>query len=329
MVTKAKYASITSCTNNYLPYLNAQLNSFDSVGHSHDVHVLAVNVDDRYKDYIERAGKIDWPFGLYFHEKKYEDYLKYGSLRQIAQKMRWDEMVVLSKFCRYDALLEFDYYDAIVLLDVDMMVVHNFEKFFELVKDTKYIIGCNERFKWWLNGFILEGDEGRDYPHIPMDWMICNAPLFFSPQHNIKFMECAVKTAGSLKDKNGKYYSDIMTMNFALWMAGVTENVIALPAYAWTGVHLTYTDITTRIYNRAGKKWLSWCGEPVYIIHGRWDKEGCEAGWLSNQQKRYDELKLSEEVEKKLKGEVNTTINQIKDQFIFYNEKCKLRLEGE
>jgi len=322
-----KFASLTSCTNNYLPYLNAQLNSFDYMGHSHDVHVLAVNVDDRYRNYIERAKKVDWAFKLYFHEKKYEDYSKYGTLRQIAQKMRWDEMVVLSKFGRYDSLLELAYYDAVVMLDVDMMIVHNFEKFFELVENTKYIIGANERFKWWLDTFILEGEEEKKYPHVPMDWMICNAPLFFSPKYNEKFMQYAIKSAGSLKNKDGVYYSDIMTMNFALWMAGVTDNVIALPAYAWTGVHLTYTDITTRIFNRAGKNWLSWCGEPVYIIHGRWDKEGCEAGWLSNQQKRYNELQLPEQTENRLKGEVNSTIKQIKEQFRFYSEECKLRVE--
>lgn len=200
-----KFASITSCTNNYLPYLNAQLNSFDCMRHSHDVHVLAVNVDDRYREYIERAKKVDWTFELYFHERKYDDYPEYGTFRQISQKMRWREMIVLSKFCRYHALKELSYYDSLVLLDVDMMIVRNFEKFFELVKDTKYIIGCNERFKWWLDSFILEGENDEVYPHIPMDWMICNAPLFFAPKHNKEFMECAIKTAGSLKNEKDEY----------------------------------------------------------------------------------------------------------------------------
>jgi len=327
---KHQYAIMVSCTANYVQYLNALLNSVDYTNHPVDVHIIAVtgnkkDEDEAFNTYLDKLDTYkDLSFHPIVHKRAYSDYEHYGAYRKIAQNMRWPELVVTSKMGRYGKLEEMTEYAAIVMLDVDMMIVHNIMHFFKLVENTKIIIGCNERYKWALNNYCIEGQ--KDFPEMPMDWMICNAPLFLDPKHNGKFLQTAAKYVGTIQNKKGEYVSDIISMNVALWLAGVQDNIVALPNYAWTGVHLGYTDITTYIQNRGGNFWKAWNGEKVYILHGRWDVDGCERGWRRNQEKRYDELELNETVRKRWMNQMEHVFKQIKDQYTFYNEKWKIRL---
>ena len=313
METNSKYAVLTSCSGNYKQYMNVFLNSLDFCGHTHDVHVITVDMDE---EYLKKALDTKWTFKLFTHKRERKDFEQFES---------YNSLMLTSKRCRYPALEEYsEPYDVMCLIDIDMMIVNNFMKFFELVDGTDMIIGCNERFKWPLDRYVL---KGYDFPKIYMDWMICNAPTLFSPVHSKELLKAMIKCSRELTNRDGEYPSDLFTMNVALWVAGATDRVVMLPAYAWTGVHLTYTDITTRIMKKGGQKWVSWCGEPVYIIHGKWDRNSTAEQAFKNQQKRYNELNLSEDVRKKLNGTVNSTIKQIQNEFKFFNTECKLKLE--
>ena len=305
----AKYASLVSCTKNYTQYLNAQLNSMDAVGMTHYVHVLAIDMDE---DYLKKIEDADWTFNLTVHRFSSNDFAMYGGDRDAAQKSRY---ATLPNFVQYDALL---------LLDVDMLIVKNLTPYFDMVQNTDYIIGCNERFKWQLEQFVW---EGKQLPKMPMDWMICNSPLFFDPKQNMKFIDMSRATAKRLVDQEGKRPADLYTMNVALWLAGITDKVIALPNYVWTGVHNGYIQIFTRIQKINKREWRSFSGEPVYIIHGRWDGVNPESWYLAEQQKRYDELMIPAIMQEKLKRDVQSTIKQIKDEFVFFNTQCKCVLE--
>ena len=305
-----RFASLVSCTDNYKQFLNAQLNSFDYYGHKHDVHIIALDVDP---EYLDRILETDWTFNVIIHEKKLEDYERLAGMGKN----------MISKKARYEALVDMLDYDALLFLDADLFCVNNVTPFLDMVAGTDIIVGVNERFKWRLDEFSYENER---LPARRMDWMICNAPTFFSPRRNESFIRTANAAATKCKNipKNA-IPSDLFTMNLALYLAGVTENVVALPAYSWTGVHQQYLNIFYRI-SKKGERWVSESGEPVYMIHGRWDRPATWEGMLREQEKRYNEVGMGDEHKKKYRAKTDATIREIRAQYDFFNNGYKLKL---
>lgn len=318
-----KYAMLTSCTDNYTSYMNAFLNSLDFYGMDIDVHIICIEVNEAYLKQVEGT---DWSFNLILHRHKFSDFEQFCNKRFQIQKARY---IISSKKSRYKEAAEiFNSYEAVCMMDIDMMIVRDLSMFFDLVTNTPYLIGCNERFKWPLNSFKLNGDV---LPVTSMMWMLCNAPLFFDPRQNQRFINACYTTANDMEHvvKPNEEPSDIYTMNVAIWLAGKTEDILPLPQYAWVGNHTGYFNYYSRIFIKDGK-WWSFTGEPVYIIHGRWDKPDVDIlGYKHELQKRYKELQLNEEVEEKFKRDVDTSVKHIRKQFDIYNNNCKLPYLGE
>lgn len=300
-----KYATFTSCTQNYVSCLVAQLNSMDYYDHNFDVHILAIDIDE---DFLRKLENKEWSFNLIIHRTSKADIDYVGD--RVPKKIRYK---FISDHCQN--------YDAVLFLDVDILFVSNITRFLDLVNGTPYLIGCNEKFKWAMNNYyLIEEDSHTSLPKIQMEWMVCNSPIFMSPKFNKDFWSIAWDT--SLKLMSGmknKPPSDLFTMNVAIWRANIQDRVILLPSYAWIGNHNGYFNIYTRIVKKQGK-WKSMCGEPVYMIHGRWDKDGSENYYVNEQEKRYRELKLSEDMKNKYRNKMRDTIEQIKAEHKFFRE---------
>jgi len=289
-----QYGALVSCTGNYLPYLRALLNSFDEHKMSLDMHLLLL--DCKFEQ------EKEYSFNVYCHEYALDDFrskIKNQTDGNIAKKSRY---LYIKKLPDYNVLL---------LLDADLMLVRNIQKFFDMVNGTDVILGVSERFKWPLDKFHL---EGKQLPDIRMKWMVCNVPLFFCPERNKRFVKEAERCALHVTNDDGSFPSDIYTMNIALYTSGSVDKVISLPNYAWTGVHTSYINPWTRIYKKDGK-WESFCGEPVYMLHGRWDQDRCEAWYFSELEKRFNELSLPDNVKNKHRNLALATVNQIKEEF--------------
>jgi hypothetical protein len=310
------YAAFTSVTDNYRQYANVLLNSLDYHGHVLDFHLLAIDVP---KSWIDQMMSIDWTFNLTIHHFELE----------MVQKMFDTGKNIASKKLRYfflSAGLLKDYV-GVVLLDADMFVVRNITPFFKMVANTDVILGVNERFKWYLDKYTVN-NEGL--PKRKMDWMICNAPLFFSPYKQARFIRHAFDNATAVRDlsRDGAVPSDLFTMNVSLFTSGAYENVVQLPHYAWTGVHIGYTDLLSRISKQADGMWYSWFGDYVYMIHGRWDRAAAANGYLKNTEKRYDELGLPPATKEKHRKQAISTLNQIRNEWMFFNSKHKAKWRG-
>jgi len=288
-----KYGALVSCTSNYLPYLRALLNSFNEQGMTIDFHLLLLDCDfEQEKEY---------GFDVYQHKHKLSDF-------RARIKNQTDGNV--AKKSRYLYIKELPNYDVLLFLDADLMLVRNIQKFFDMVNGTDVILGVSERFKWPLSTFYL---EGKQLPDIRMKWMICNVPLFFCPERNQRFVEEAERCSLHITNNDGSFPSDIYTMNIALHISNSVNRVVELPNYAWTGVHTSYLNPWTRIYKKDGK-WESFCGEPVYMLHGRWDQDKCEAWYLSELRKRFNELQLPENQQEKHWKLALATIEEIKKE---------------
>lgn len=291
-----KYASVTSCTQNYSQYLIAQLVSMHRHGHTFDVHVLCIDMDEGFLKGLENR---EWSFNLYLVRDKSDE-----SIDRYAKKARY-------KFASAVA----PNYGALLFLDVDLMFVANVTKFLDLVADTDWILGCNERFKWNMAKYYLWNEAKFEFPHREMMWMICNAPVFV-PYSQAKFWQVAWETSYQLrKCSDDKIPSDLFTMNVALWRTGIEDKVIPLPNYAWTGVHNGYLNIYTRAFKKGGVEWRSVNGEPIYMLHGRWDKPNAEKYYLKEQEKRYNELALPDSIKAKHRKLTDKTIQLIKEEY--------------
>ncbi len=171
--------------------------------------------------------------------------------------------------------------------------------------------------------------NGKQLPRRKMDWMICNAPLFFSPEMNDAFIKHAYKNATAVVEtEKNKVPSDLFTMNVSLFTSGAYQNVVQLPHYAWTGVHIGYTDILSRVSKQADNMWYSWFGDYVYMIHGRWDRAAAANGYMKNTEKRFKELGLPDKIADKFRKQAISTLNQIRDEWMFFNTKHKAKWRG-
>jgi len=317
---RSPYAIATSFTPNYAQYLVALLNSLDYHGHDNvDVHVLAVDPNEKI---LRKIMAVDWCFNLMIMPSyEFVDFsdTRYESLAMTAKKSRYSFLQGIMRKTTYDALL---------FMDCDMFFTANVTRFFEMVRGTDILLGCNERFKWNMNRFMYKGQELKD---VTMHWMVCNAPLFFCPSRNRKLVFWMNEMAKHLSNiSDGKRPSDLYTMNVAIGISGKDKDVISLPDYSWTGVHSSYLHWLTRavlINTHAGHdEMFSLTGEKVYVIHGRWDKSNAGAYELSELEKRYNELRLDENVKTSLRAASQRSITDIKKAWNFYTTQHKLSL---
>ena len=306
-----RFAAITSATDNYVPFLNAQLNSLDRLGVRLDFHLVAIDIN---ADYLARAKAAEWSFNLIVHEKHMENLeLFYQGKNLQSKKSRYQAMAEIGRSSQYEGM---------IMLDCDMMIVKDFTPFLDMVAGTNIIVGCNEKFKWNLSRYCM---NGKPLKNMSMYWFICNSPLFFDPRHQYIFLKFAYQTASELKEIDGKTPSDLFTMNVALYLSGRQDKVIALPSHCWVGNHVSYFNMTTRIFKR-GDRWQSLTGEPVYSIHGRWHKQDSDRSHRNQMKKKYDELELSESVRDRLEKDMDQTMMQIRNEFNYLNTECKLRI---
>ena len=307
--------ALTSCTENYTPYLNAQLNALDFYGHDKrlDFYLVAI---DMAPAYLTRIREADWSFNLVIRERKIQDYEHLGDSKNLqSKKARYTELA---------RILSHEHYDAACNLDADLFPVRNIMPFFEMVAGTEAIIGANERIKWFMDEFSF---RGKRLPRERMTWMVCNCPLFFDPAAHTRFLATALEASTGIWNENKQSVpSDLFTMNLALYLSGAYTHVIQLPAHAWTGVHTQYLDVRHRI-TKNGDGFVTDQGEPVYMIHGRWDREATWRGMQNELEKRYNELGMDEEKKHRQRALAKATIRQIREQFEYFNTQRKVKLE--
>jgi hypothetical protein len=318
----AAYAALTSCSANYIQYLTALLNSLDRLDMAGlDVHVVLIDMPAAH---VRRLQQTRWSFRLVLQEKTYDDFPQYAGRRDIATKARYGvPETLISKKCRYERMAKLADYRAALFLDADMMVVNDLRPFFELVEGTDLIVGCNEGFKWNMSRFKLGGET---LPSMHMHWMICNAPLFFDPRRHRRLMEEIRHANENLVDGHDCSPGDLYCLNIALWRTGLTGRIVALPSHSWTGTHQGYLHWTSRIFQSHGR-WVTRTGEPVYIIHGRWDRDGAENYHLNELEKRYDELGLDDDHRRRLRKQAGESVRQIKRQYHELIQNGKLPLK--
>lgn len=305
----SKYAFIVAANSRYLPGLNAILNSLEVAKNTHDVVVLPYKITERYIDRVDRS-----PFGFKVHWLPIEE-----------EEVLWlgEGEVLMRKRYEMPSILG---YDAVCILDADMMIFRDVSSFFKIAAETEIILGCGLEQKryYGLKNHQYPAGSGR-YLFDPEHWndrdLAC-APLFAGPRWYEALRKSYRICADHPHEERFKA-PDMDALNICLLAAGSYDHTVCLSQRNWTGLHETFMKAHSRIVDMHGKPFTE-DGEEIYIAHGQfWNKTW--RGWqIENQLAMVDrEFDKSESYKSRSRGSWEHLIRL----YQYYAEKCTINIE--
>lgn len=277
----SKYAFIVGVTGTYTPELVAMLNSLDYVGNTADVHVFGIELEPVVTEQFSK--------------------LSYKAIHHAVSEKEWEEShgrseVVCRKRYWYAAEVGQDY-DAVCVLDADLIWVRNPVQYFVMAEKTGYIYGPGK-----------EQNKVYDHPHHQFrgEWVIeegyyndkdmCNCPVFLDAKKHgealrksWEWFDTDFNSDANTVGTNMKC-PDMDCMNIAFIKYAGKDNLVVLPGIQWLGTNEQMLKPYMRVINdRNLIKTES--GIPIYCYHGqfyhkRWrdcqldNRHQCASGYL-------------------------------------------------
>lgn len=278
-----KYAFIVSACSKYIPELTALLNSLEQLGNKHDVFVIGYKLPADFTSQFEK---------LTFHVEHYaipeEEARQYGGESEILCRKRY-----------WYAAEWGQKYNAVCVLDADMIIVRNLDNFFEIAALTEQILGVTLEQKTTygtdvdshFHQRVLGAHMVKTPTWNPKD--MCCTPMFI----NARTYENQLKKAWDIftwgfPDTNFKA-PDQQAFNMILVAENLTDRVTLLPNMCFVGSNEKLLKPYTRVTVQTDANLWTESGEPIYIFHGqfykaRWrnnqiiSRRGCASGYLGD-----------------------------------------------
>ncbi len=250
----AKYALVvTDSGGGYTYGVNALINGLKYYGNEVTFHHLYLKpLAKAWSESVQNSDEFD------FKSIDLEELSKNPSYPKLSKKLGRPG---LCKFYRYYyCALELAEYDAVCIMDADMMVVNNIMPWFEVAARTgKIIMPNNDMSPLEHNCYDQNKIGGGSSPPLH------NMPLFFKPSSITKSIFL------SIMEMHEKWkVSDMASLNHAIIEAGQMENVLVLPCCLW----LIQSPWNIRLVHRkiGGLKYLMLhkMGDKVNAIHRPW-----------------------------------------------------------
>jgi len=263
----AKYALVVT-DSGYTYGINALINGLKYYGNEVTFHHLYWGVKaEAWSKSIQSSGEFD------FKSVNLQELAKNPSYPKIRDRMG---AAGYCKFYRYYycALELVDAgYDAVCIMDADVMVVNNIMPWFEVAAASDKILMPNNDMSPYENNWYDQNNiRGGSSPPLH------NMPLFFKPSFTMKSILL------SISDMSEKWQvSDMASLNHAIIEAGQMDNVLVQPSCLW----LIAIPYNIRLVHReiGGLKYLVLhkTGDKVNSVHRPWWKpeyckkfiEGC------------------------------------------------------
>lgn len=271
----SKYAFVVGATGTYTPELCAMLNSLDFVGNKADVHVFGIELEEAFTSQLSK--------------------LSYTVVHHNVTEAEWQEAhgrseIVCRKRYWYAAEIGKDY-DAVCILDADLVWVRNPINYFIMAEKTGLIFGPGK-----------EQNKVYDDPHHQFngEWVIpngyynhndlCNCPVFLDPK---VWGEALRKSwewfITGFPDTNMKC-PDMDCMNIAFIKYGGETKTVVMPGIQWLGTNEQMLKPYIRVINDRDLIKAE-CGIQVMCYHGqfylkRWrdcqldNRHNCAVGYL-------------------------------------------------
>lgn len=263
---KSKYAFIVGATKGYIPELCAMLNSLDFVGSTADVHVLGIELP---LDFVSQFDKLSYK--VIFHDILESEWGAEGGRSEIVCRKRY----------WYAAELGLGY-DAVCVLDADLVFCRDPIQFFKIAARTGFILGpskeqnkvyddehhefhAGERPHGWLwnveRGFYNDKD-------------LCNCPVFLDPY----IWQEALRFSWEIFLKGGFKAPDMDAMNLSFLHFYGYDKIIKLPGLQWLGTNEQMLKPYVRVVMRRDQIFTE-NGLEVFSYHGQYYK----AKWRKQQ----------------------------------------------
>ena len=265
------FAIFVSATRDYLPYLNALLNSLERCELDIPVYLIHTDLPSRYLDVV--TGAFTFPVNIVEVDRQQFD---------VHPRNRGNENL-FSKQSRFKYLRELGVrHDVVCLLDADMFVVsHNFLNLFKMVYGTPLLVGCNERFKWVFDHrYTTRGQVLFSTPVRALKFH-CSVPVIFDAkkwQDVLDHYNWMAFQSFEIEDgKVKKPVGDIFCWNISVYRCRRQDDVVLFPMEVMTQVHDTAIRPMTRLQKWRGY-WMTEAGDEVFSIHGRIGRKWFEEG---------------------------------------------------
>ena len=272
-----KYAYIVMACKKYIPEVNALLNSLDYVGNSNDVYLWTYGYPE---EYLKGLAMTDWTFKLHIRIITEEEARSYGGEGEILCRKRYWYAAELGKD-----------YEAVCVLDADMVFTRDPWQFLEIAAKTGFILGTHkEQNKMYDHDHNRVRGEYIFDPTITNDKDLCNAPLFIdagkysAPLKRSWDIFCDGFPATNFKGP------DMDAMNLCFLEAGLYNKIIKLSNHSWLGTNEGMLKPYTRAVMKAGGLFTE-NGQEIFSFHGQYYKKkwrncqldnrhGCAAAYL-------------------------------------------------
>ena len=292
----SKFAYIVTADIRYLPEVIGNLNSLHLIGNQQDVHYFGSKIPD---DVVEQFDKLC--YRLIYHPVSDEEIkAAHGNSEVMCRKRYW-----------YAAEYGQDY-EAVCILDADMLWSHLPDVFFEIAAKTGLIVGASKEQNKVYNEpnheYDVEGVRGWNWqlPHgYYNDADLCNCPTFI----DARLYEDALRKQWEIFLEGYPFKDEIPDTHFrapdmdamnlcfleAVWPD--TERILPLPGLMFLGTNEQHFKPYINATMRENGLWTK-NGIKIYSVHGhfhhrQWcgiqlsNREGCIEGQLDGSPSAY------------------------------------------
>ena len=265
----SKSLMIVSASGNYIPYLNALLNSITKYKlqerKQFDVLVLT---DDSMPENYKNLAVDNFPFKIQFKDI---------DAAAAGIDPSWGKAWQCKAGRYYHLMTDGREYDSCCLMDADLYIVSDeLVDYFGLVEGTSTLMGCNERIKWNISDIYQFDGKPMLEQECRLNKFHCNVPLFLDANKWQDVLQEYLKIIyRGIEHREGKekVIGDLYSWNMAIYRKHREKDVMMIPMPSMTQVHRTgYRDRHCATKRERNGYWTTGDGDVVYCLHGRPDK---------------------------------------------------------
>lgn len=262
------HAYIVMACHKYIPEVNALLNSLDYVGNKNDVYLWTYGYPE---EYLKGLAETKWTYHLHVRIIHEDEARAYGGVGEILCRKRYWYAAELGK-----------HYDAICVLDADLVFARDPWQFFEIAAKTKFVLGVHkeQNKKYDHDHHRVRGNFIYD-PTVTNDKDLCNCPLFIDAE----LYERPLKRSWEIfcdgfPDTNFKA-PDMDAMNLCFLEAGLHHKIIKLSNHSWLGTNESILKPYTRAVVKDNRLFTE-NGQEIFSFHGQFYKKKWRECQLDN-----------------------------------------------
>ena len=250
-----KYAYLVGADYKYVPELCALLNSLDYVENKFDFHVLGIHLPEEFTNQFNKLG-----YEVIYHNISEEEIQTAHGISEITCRKRYWYAGDIGKD-----------YNAICVLDADLIFNRNPWQFFEIAEKTGFILGVTkEQNKVYDDPHHTFNGEYMITKGFWNDKDLCNCPLFL----DARIWETPLKQSFNWFvegfPKTNMKCPDMDCMNIAFIKYNAHDKIVKLPGLQWLGTNEQHLKPYIRVTERRDKQLWTENGLEIFCYHGHY-----------------------------------------------------------